>query len=538
MDAGFGVALRLPGVGPILFTLLGALWSVGGAERGHEDAGAAGPAERRRVAGFTAVLSVLACCGAAGGAGWLTLRNWTGVQLEQEAASAVEAKPPRYLFALNGIQRAEDRLLDPVQRVDARGHILGWRMSLAREAFVACAGATATAPADDARQRALRLAREAYTTALTLRHMVPALEYTDANAARAAEWLAALSRAPRDAAAWARVAEQAWWYQRRRTPYQVNTLLALTGYPAPLAVHFGLLRDALRFLDTVPNSVDLDAAPDEDADMEALKTLHLWTAVLAHKSQEPAAAQVLSRFMAEVGPITAQTDVDALVASMAPETHRLVAACAALRAEFGIAEQETAKAVELYEHMRARFPELQSRALAEQADYVLRGNLARVADAIELLRRAIRALPAIQTQQYEQMSYPYRRRLVAYLLAAGEEPEARQIALRLVDAGQDADARQVLAAGYVELAVLFIWRPADQRPPVRDWLQAAVRQSPADRRAWRWLAWLDAERSDADALRTTLRAAAEAGVPEERLALIRRSLAKEFPSLQLPSDGR
>jgi len=86
--------------------------------------------------------------------------------------------------------------------------------------------------------------------------------------------------------------------------------------------------------------------------------------------------------------------------------------------------------------------------------------------------------------------------------------------------------------------VLFIWRPADQRPPVRDWLQAAVRQSPADRRAWRWLAWLDAERSDADALRTTLRAAAEAGVPEERLALIRRSLAKEFPNLQLPSDGR
>jgi hypothetical protein len=209
-----------------------------------------------------------------------------------------------------------------------------------------------------------------------------------------------------------------------------------------------------------------------------------------------------------------------------------------LRGAYEEAAAGASRAAQLYAPMRARFPELYSRALAEQADYVLRGAPARAAEAVELLRQAIRALPVIQTQQYERMTHPYRRRLVTCLLAAGEEPEARQIALRLVDEGQDADARQVLAASYVELATMFIRRPADQRPPVRDWLQAALRQLPADLVAWSWLAWLDAERSDADALRTTLRAAAEAGVPEEGLALIRRSLGQEFPGLQLPAGGQ
>ncbi len=202
----------------------------------------------------------------------------------------------------------------------------------------------------------------------------------------------------------------------------METLLALTRYPAPLEGLVGLLRDALRF--------------GEVRDV--------WLRTLAQLTQAPAFDEALGRYVAAAGPITPETDVDALVASMAPETFRLDAAARALRNDFAGAAAQCAAAARLSQPLRPRFPKLYSVALAEQADYTLR---AAPDEAVALYRLAVAALPAVQAQKYDALARPFRFRLAVGLLAAEQVSDVVDT-LRLA-LGTQADEPQALLRALV-----------------------------------------------------------------------------------------
>lgn len=520
-DAMTGVALRLPGGAAIFYTLLGMLWAASSRGAAGSGGGTAelpaslSPFEQWANEGVarkilaSGVVAAVICVMAAGAAGWLALRNWSGVRFEQASNSEVHSTRPHYDAALADILEAEQRLLDPVRVVAARRLALDCRLALAREAFTAWRSPPPTAPSEDAWQRAVTLAERAYADADELGQTVPALTETDAVAAQTAELLAELHRVaePQVAREWAFRAWQTWQRQRARTPYDVDTLLALTRYGASLEDQIGRLRDALRF-----------GEPQG-----------LWLAALERLEEVPGFDETLQRYAAAAGPITPQTDLDALVASMAPETERLLAAWLGLRGEYAAAAEHAAQAGVLYRPMRPRFPELYSRALAEEAKYRLWADPADAARAVELMQRAIAALPKIQAQKYEEMVRPYRERLVLCLLAADREDQAREILQTTFV--QPTDVSAALAEAYVGLATSFIRQPTEQRPALRDWLRAAIRLSPRNLKAWSWLAWLDAERGDAEAVRTVLQDAAKAGVSADGVTLIRRSLCQEYPAI-------
>ncbi|HPM23693.1 MAG TPA: O-antigen ligase family protein [Phycisphaerae bacterium] len=408
-DALTGVSLRLPGAAPILFTLLGALWAVAGplTPRG---AGAASHAAGT-PAKHSWVLAALVCLAASGAAGWAGLRNWSGVVAEQ-AASVAELRQD-YAAAEAAIRVAESRLLDPVRVTAARKAALEYRVGMAREAMRAFIAEPSPATA----AKAAPLAEAAYGEALELTQVTPALEQTDATAARCAEWLAVVNgqAAPQAAAEWAERARRAWLRQRERTPFDVDTLLALTRYPAGLDAHVGLLRDALRFMDTLPFVAESRRGAQQ-----------FWTHVLRQLGSQPGFEVVLSQFVAAAGPITPETDIEAIIASRAGETQRLAAAWLALRGDLAGAAERAARAAELYAPLRPRFPTLQSVALAEQADYLLRGGAARAEEAARLVDEAIRRLPVIQEQKYEELVGPFQRQLAFSRLAAGQLEEGLQ----------------------------------------------------------------------------------------------------------------
>ncbi|MEW6249422.1 MAG: O-antigen ligase family protein [Planctomycetota bacterium] len=571
-DSLTGSSLRLPGVPAIFFTLLGALWAVSMAARPQTSAAVRPPgwllAWRTRVT-RPAALAVISFAGAAVLA-LVTVQNWRGVRHEQAASVAAGAD---HMRAVAGFSAAEGLLLDPVRVVVARRRELDGRLALAHEAAEAwaaarqelaarqeprppgghpgSAGASPSQPAKVATETprsqpeealpgppgtqaaggfgplelweaAARAAIEAYEEAVRLSRAVPSLTRSDASAAQAAELLAELhaardaqqagdaqrASASQHAGEWAYAAGQHWYRQRFRTPYDVETLLALTRYPGTLSGHVELLRDALRFGEPY--------GP--------------WLEALVRVAHVPGFEAALSACAAAAGPMTPETGLDLLILSMAPETHRLVAACHALRGEFAAAADEAATAAALYAPMRPRFPEQHSRALAEQALYLMRDSVANAARAVELVRAAIAALPLIQEQKYEEMVAPFRRRLVAFLIAAGRVDEAR---VALAGGSEPNGAVNVrLAATYVALAEMYVRVPPERRPPVEDWLRAALRLAPAEVRAWSWLAWLAGQRGDVAEIRTVLAQAAAAGVSADQVEAIRRSLGQEYPALR------
>ncbi len=428
VDALTGVALRLPGVPAIAFTLLGALWAA--CQRAPDATAADRPPAQARWEPASAVVLGLVCVAAAIAAGWLALRNWSGVRLEQEGHAAYAQG--RYETALPDILLAETRLLDPVRVLVARDTALECRYALAQKASLACVTQTTTAPRAADWDQAIRLAHKAYEEAVELSVTAPGLINTDKIAARSAGWLAELYRrlAPEWAVRWSAEAGRAYLRQRGRTPFDVDTLLGLIRYTWSAEDRIGLLRDALRSLDTLP------------FEEEGRRPAHrFWLGVLTWLAQEPGFEPTLSRYVNEAAPITPETDVDAIVASRAPETYRLAAAWNALCGDYQAAIEQSARAATLYSPVRVRFPNLQSTALAEQADYVLRDSPSDPTRAAVLLRQALAALPVIQTQQYEDLATPFRRQLSFCLLASGQIEQALDVlGLTLGEAAGDPQA--------------------------------------------------------------------------------------------------
>lgn len=504
-DALVGVNPRLPGGAALLFTMLGLTWSVcrersAGAATVDEvvDPVAAEPHRR-------SPLVALACLMAAASVGYFAYRDWAGVRAEYGAQRAVARGD--HGEALAASQTAAEHLLDPVRRIATAQTSLRARAGLAQAALESLGEAEASNAAAT-RQRAVHLCEAAYGASIAMRQAVPALERTSALAAHAAEWLAELHR-PTDAATaaeWRLRAEVSWRQQRRRTPYDVETLLALLRYRATLPTHVAYLRDALR---------------EGQTDQE-------WYRALARLSQAPDFERALANLLAAVGPLTPETDRDTLMLSAAPEAFRLAAAYQAGRGQYDTAIAGAARAAALYEPLRSRIPERVSVALAEQADYVLRRSLADTPEAVRLLELALSKLPAIQEQKFEDLARPFRQRLVRVLLVAGREDDARVVQEAATHDREHVD--EALATAYIDLVISFARRETEAER-VRAWLASALRLAPDNLLAWSWQAWVEARDGDIDAVQATLDAAQRAGLPPRSLEIIRRSLCREFPPL-------
>jgi len=523
-DAMLGVSMRLPGVPALFFLLLGTLWAACRCAARQEglretiDAVAGRPTAvyaRYAVAGGAVLGAIVG--------GWLGWENWRGVRAEYDLYRAFGSG--RYAEAVRAAAFAEGRLLEPSRQLFAEEYAVRSRYGMAERAFSEYAarssgertapgggeGNPASAPASSAAgpwETANELAVEVYVQAHGLFLRAPTLSELPGIEARAAEMLADLHWNTNEARSqqWRQAAWEAWLRQRREDPYDVETLLALLRYYHDPDERVALLRDALR-----------NGFPPGE-----------WQSALRAFSGTPGFDAAIQRHVQAAGPIDPQTDLDSLIASMAPEVFRLAAAWHALRGEFDEARALAARASLLYQPMQPRFPTLLSCALAEQAEYAFRADPLQPAQAEELAAAAVDALPRVQPQVLEEMARPFRARMARYLLAAGREEVAREVVVRALTPDQSVSA--ALAELYVGLARTFVRREVIEGQ-VAEWLTAALRHDPANLEAWSWRAWLLARSGDVAAVNVLLGEAATAGVTAESIDRIRHSLCLEFPEL-------
>lgn len=525
IDALFGVSLRLPGAPAVFATLLGTLWAAARfafRERpaGDVDDDAARPVlpSRERLTRFAFAGG---CALAAIAAGVVTWTNWTGVLAERRAQVALAAGDTA--AAQSATQLAAARLLDPVRRISADIDLATLAYDRAERAFQTWIAAASQLTSENPQQTAAaaqqvdalgRAARDACLDAFAgcqqQEQRVPAVGFMPAKMARVSEWLGRLYQGfdPATSREYFERAAQAWQWQRRLRPYDEETLLALLNYPVgTLNDKIDLLRDALR-----------NGLPDAQ-----------WYFALRRVAATPGIDLALRASLQVIGPYDAATSLDTLIISMAPETLRFAAAYHALRGEYALAASEAARAADLYAPMTPRFPTLRAAATAERAEYVFRADPTRPDEALALLRAAIEALPRVSANKAADESRPLRIRLAGMLLADGREQDAAEVLSAAL--GPDVSLDQSIAEAYVGLVTTFIPLPPERRPPVGQWLEAALRRSPTYPPAWAWKAWLAGERGDLAAIRATLQSAAAAGLSPAQRARIVSSLCQEFPSL-------
>lgn len=527
-DAMFGVGPRLPGTPAIFYTLLGATWAMA---RCHEAEGRTGngisatlaalvPRAPARPAVRYAVATGWAL--AAAGCATLALTNWQGALTEARAHNAyVDGNAG---LARHAAHHASTRLLDPVRRLLAKELVVRAQLGLAyeaRDAFertiqrrgIPLDQLSETVQTDpelhETWLHAVEMCGAAYEAADRLASVVPMSLDTAKIAARGSEVMASLliRTDPVAAKDWARRAVRLWRLQRVWTPYDLETLMSLIRYRGTVPYELGVLRDALR----------------------STEASGQWVERLRELGRRNGFEETLRQFLSVAGPLDAETDLDTLIASMAPETYRLTAAWAALEHQFVAARTYALQAAELYQPMRPRFPTLYSMALSELAEYTLLESPANAEETIRLVRDAISALPVIQQQKYEAMVAPYRRLLLEALLVSGREAEARRV-MRAADPSIEAPTAQ-LASLYVGLAQRFLRPDVRHRDWVEKWLSAAIRHQPKNLRAWGWRTWLAARNGDVERVQSLLLRAVAAGVTPENVRRIRSSLCQEYPDL-------
>jgi O-antigen ligase len=519
-DAFFGVGLRLPGVPAVFYTLLGVLWA---ACRGIVREATPERAARDRPGwmalashvggGWWAGLATAGGVAAAGGAGALALRNAAATRVEYRSEAAARAKDLERAdyFA----RQARDGLLEPARQLlaDRRSVECAFALALsdlARWDRARMDSPTPVAPASEAalREGAIAAADRAYHLAEQAERRAPAFGRSTLIQARSAELLAALhaETAPAISGHWRNEAWTAWRRRRLQRPYEPETLLALTRYPATVADHVICLRDALR-----------NGFPGPE-----------WFGSLARLASHPEFEEALRMLLQAVGPYDPRTEIDVLILTLAPEVHRLYAFVLAMHEDYVAAASQAQRAAELYEPMRPRFPEMRAVALAEQSDFVLLSPGRDPLQAVALTRAALDSLPVIQEQKLEELARPFRARLARNLLAAGDEEAAADVLRRL---GEVSDTQaELLCAAYLELVQMFVRAP-DRRADLRNWVDAALRRVPASVDAWSWKAWLAAEAGGAEAVEATKHQAARAGVRAEEWAEIRRRLCADYPDV-------
>lgn len=405
-DAMFGVGLRLPGLSPAFYTLVGVLWAVCRSVSKQRVEEATDPGWLRSMVGRRRLVALLAGVATvtAGGLAW---RNAEGLKWEMQAA---RSDSPR--DALHAAEQAEQRLLDPVRRLMAahrRVALLSSEAlaSFSRVDFSALAN-SASMPSSspvDALAEAERRCRAAYAAALELNLRAPSFGRPLELASHAARLLAGLTAVTDRKASleWLERSRILLMEQRRQRPNDISTLLTLASYsqfgyrfdPGELVV---LLRDALR----------AGAPPREFHEL------------LRREAGRADVRAALATMLAAVGPFNPATELDALIDSYAPEMHRLFAAVRALDGDFAGAAAAAATAADLYQPMRTRFVNLLAVALGEQAEYEFLSTPLSPQKAIAIVQRAMQGVPMIQEQKRLELLAPHAKNLARYRLASGD----------------------------------------------------------------------------------------------------------------------
>lgn len=409
-DAMFGVGLRLPGLSPAFYGLVGVLWAVCRSVSKQRAAEATDAGWIRAMVGRRHVVAGVAGAGAITAA-LLAWRNAQGLQSEMQAA---RADSPRE--ALAAAQRAEECLLDPVRRLMSAHRRVTLLTSEAVTAFTrvdfstltAAASMPASAP-DDALAEAERRCRAAYAAALELNFRAPSFGRPLELGAQSARLLAGLTALSDRKASldWLERSRVLLMELRRQRPNDVTNLMTLAGY-----TQYGYRFNASELVVLLRDALRAGRAPRELQEL------------LRREAGGAEFRNVLATLLAAVGPYNAATELDALIDSYAPEMHRLAAAVRALDGDFAGAASEAEAAARLYQPMRTRFVNLPAVALSEQAEYEFLAAPLEPRKAILTVQRAMEAVPQIQEQKRLEILAPYARSLARYRLAAGDAPAA------------------------------------------------------------------------------------------------------------------
>lgn len=519
-DAMVGVGMRLEGVQAVFYTLVGALLAAArGVTREQTPPATADllaamttPGDRSAAPAASFVLRASLAAGAIALAvvcSTLTMQNWIGSLAEVQINEALAANRPE--DALQAAELAEESVLTPFRKLSAGERAMQARYAIAVRAAQRVLAdenrehTSGSAPSSSpVRSLALDAVRQAYDAALALDLRAAGFGRALSMQARCAEILAALyaDSEPALSAEWRRRAQSAWLLQRQRNDTDSEALLALVRYPATPTERAQLLQRALR-----------DGFPSD-----------AWRVRFADCARQPGFEEGVATVVRAAAPFDPQTNLDSIIVAAAPEAFRLGAYWHAATGNYAAAARECARAAELYEPMRPRFPELQSVALAEQADNLLRAGMTNAAQAELLLVDALNRLPNVSANKADEMRRPYLIHLaLAGLIAGRDEAWVRS------NFGEDAPPSTVMADYYVEIALMYV-RDEAAAAKTSAWLQRATELDGRNFKAWSWRAWLAARSGKMEELTTILRGAATAGIADAEIERIKASLCKEFPA--------
>lgn len=520
-DSMFSAGMRLPGLPAIFWTVVGLIWADARAVAREHLASVTDVLDaRERPRTLRTIGAGLACIGASASLAVAAWNNLLGVQAEARSVRAARSGNQTEVYQFPA--RAHLQLLDPVRRLLDRDRRVSALLRESAKAVVECLSgdtdrppqATAPATRDAACTAADKALSAAHAEATELLRITRGWYRSAAYLAQVAELRVMLLRKTNDAAVaqWSRQAYAAWQKQRQWLPYDFQTLMRLTHYPATADAYAALLRDALRSDDLEPQA---------------------WRARLAEVAAIPGFATAIDRQLQSASPLTPESDLDLLVGRMIPETYRLAAAWEAQRRNWSSALDLSRTAVEMYQPMRVRFPTMASHALAELAEYQFLSDPGRAAEAVATLRESIAQLPEIQQQKYDDLARPFRETLATCLLAAGELQSARE--MRAMALGPDAASDAELSQKLVELSAAFIRASREHRSIIARWLDLALQLQPDNFSAWSWTAWLAAEVGGWQTVDQVLVEARRAGLNEDQIDRIRRSLADFFGPASQPA---
>jgi len=233
-------------------------------------------------------------------------------------------------------------------------------------------------------------------------------------------------------------------YQRDRLdPHASLRLFQLSG-DQPLTEQLDLLRLPLRR----GPWIRADGPGEESQGKLALDLFGEFELALAALAQKPGYPQWMDTRVAQARTCLTLPEVAAWPDRYAPETLRLAARAKKLNRRFTEAVSLTSDAVRLSEKLVRRFPELVSYALIDQSRYLLLAHPDEPERAVAACRQAIARWPASGDRK---RGAALRRSLALYLLAAGNEPEARQCLATLEPRLSGRDLDRLIGYGLGEL---------------------------------------------------------------------------------------
>lgn len=240
--------------------------------------------------------------------------------------------------------------------------------------------------------------------------------------------------------------------------------------------------------------------------------------------------QHLDLLLQRAEPALSEPNPDLWPDPYAPETLRLKALLERVSGRYDQAVHHAARAVRLYESEQLRFyhPTVLSHGLGDLARWQFLAEPDQPQQAAEICRRAIDAWP--ETIRDEGQLALLRRELSAYWLAAGQEERVAELIRAQAGDVEDEDLSRGLGQGLAEVCSMFLERPPEGRPAAFErWLARSLSLAP-NYPTGRWIAAraaIDQDRTD-EAIEHLKVLVASVDDPQQ-LTLFLQSLLELYP---------